>query len=184
MKKDLYLKLIVISVCFNVMFGLGALGTNVYENPLHIGGCYWDETAAIAQNKDPVAHQGGGETTADVVNELTNPTNSTSTGGGDGSILDTFTEGTESTLKTIQVAKDFLGGTYVIDVFQNLVFQCDYIYDENEPAGWTGGPYHGWYLVPATNSNPVYDQLMELFTILIAIAVIVTIIHIVRPGWQ
>ena len=178
MKKDLYLKLIVVTVCLNVMFGIGAIGSNVYENPLHVGGCYWDGSAAIAQNTDPVAHQGGGETASDIVGELTNPTNST------GGILDVFTEGTESTLKTIQVAKDFLGGTYVIDVFQNITLGCDIVYDENEPAGWTGGTYHGWYLVPAGANNPVYDQVMELLSILVAIAVIITIIHIVRPGWQ
>ena len=167
----------------NSLLGVGALGTSVHDNPLYVGGCYWDESAAVAQTKDPVAYQGGGETLDDIVGELTFPTNSTSTGGGDGSILDTFTEGTEATLKTIQVAKDFLGGTYVIDVFQNVANPCDIVYDENAPAGFVG-TYHGWYLLKSTTPNPVWDAFIEGIAIIIAIAVIVTIVHIVRPGWQ
>ena len=177
MKKDTYLKMILFAVCVNSMCGIGALGSSVHDNPLYVGGCYWDESAAVAQTKDPVAYQGGGENLEDVVSELTNPTNST------GGILDVFTEGTESTLKTIQVAKDFLGGTYVIDVFQNIANPCEIVYDENAPAGFVG-TYHGWYLLKSTAPNPVWDAFINLITIVIAIAVIVTIVHIVRPGWQ
>ena len=169
--------MILLAVCVNSLCGVGALGSSPHDNPLFVGGCYWDESAAVAQTKDPVAYQGGGENLEDVVGELTNPTNST------GGILDVFTEGTESTLKTIQVAKDFLGGTYVIDVFQNIANPCDIVYDENAPPGFVGS-YHGWYLVKSTTPNPVWDTFMELIAIVIAIAVIVTIIHIVRPGWQ
>lgn len=182
--KDIYLKLLMLAVSMNVMFGIGALGANAYENPLHIGGCYWDDSAAIAQTPDPVEYKGGGESLDDVVGELTYPTNSTNvTGGttGDGNIFNSIQEATEATWKTLETAKNFLGGTYVIDVFQNLTTGCDVVYDENEPAGWTGGTYHGWYLTPSANTNPVMDAFLEGLSYMIAISVIITIIQIVRP---
>ena len=168
----------------NVVFGLGAMGANVYENPMHIGGCYWDDTASIAQTPDPVEYQGQGETLDDVVGELTYPTNATNTSGGltgDGSILNSITEATEATWKTLETAKNFLGGTYVIDVFQNITTGCDIVYADDEPAGWDGGTYHGWYLTPSANANPIFEAFLEGITYIIAISVIITIIQIVRP---
>ena len=174
----------LITVGINMVFGLGALGQNAYDNPLHLGGCYWDTTSAIATTPDPVEYKGGGESLDDVVGELTYPTNATNTDGGqtgDGNIFNSITEATEATWKTLETAKNFIGGTYVIDVFRNFSVGCEVVYDENEPPGWTGGTYHGWYLQPNSTANPVFDAFLDGISYLIAISVIITIIQIVRP---
>ena len=180
--KDIYLKMLILAVSLNVMMGIGASGANAYENPLYLGGCYWDETTAPA--KDPVAAKGGGETIDDVVGEISYPTNATQTTGGiigDNSILNSITEATEATFKTLETIKNFLGGTYIMDVMQNITLGCDIVYDETEPANWNGGTYFGWYLIPSATANPVWSMFLEGMSYILAISLIITIVQIVRP---
>ena len=67
---------------------------------------------------------------SDLISDLQVPTNSTSTGEGDGSQLDSFTEAAEILARTVDLAKNFLTGGYVVNTIGNITVGCDITCDE------------------------------------------------------
>ena len=123
----MYIRYFFLFIIFNMVLGVSAIGMHPIDavaqgsnlgNPLYLGGCYWDGTTTIAQTIDPVEYGDPSTDISDTLGELTYPTNSTSTSSGptgDGNIINSITDFTEATGKTIETIKNFMGGTYVID---------------------------------------------------------------------
>jgi|TARA_Y100000310_G_scaffold345303_1_gene463546 hypothetical protein len=161
-------------------------------NPIYLGGCYWDSSSEIAEYIDPVKYgqvQSGntsGDGIGDTVGELTYPTNSTNQSGGlegDGNILNSITQFTEQTGKTLEMARNFMGGTYVIDVISNVTIGCEVVYETIGGNDDTDCPVDTdigeWCSVK--KSNIVWDYFIQGFSTLIAFAVVIAILQIVRP---
>lgn len=191
----MYIRYFFLFIIFNMVLGVSAIGMHPIDavaqgsnlgNPLYLGGCYWDGTTTIAQTIDPVEYGDPSTDISDTLGELTYPTNSTSTSSGptgDGNIINSITDFTEATGKTIETIKNFMGGTYVIDVISNVAIGCDVVYetqggsnDDDCPAGYDIGD---WCMVK--QSNVVWDYFVNGFTTVIAFAVIICIVQIVRP---
>ena len=188
----MYIRYFFFFIIINMTFGITAIGMHPVDavnagsdlgNPIYLGGCYWDSTTAPVI--DPSTHADPATSMTDLQNELTFPTNATDTDGafGDNAMLNSITDFTEITGKTIEAVKNFLGGTYVIDVISNVAIGGEVVYEsqggsntDDCPAGYD---IDDWCL--KKQSNVVWDYFVAGFTTIIAFAFIICLVQIVRP---
>ena len=159
-------------ICMNMGIGLVA---QIPDQPLSVSSnCYYDYTQAPTLLSSELE---------DVRDELTNPTNMTNTGIGDGLPLDNFVSQTESLARQTEIALSFFTGGYVITTIAQFTLGCTVTCDQALVNGKCEINNGSNFVYSPNPAIPMWDTISDTLQIIVFVALLLAIISLVLK-WQ
>ena len=160
----------ILFICLNMVIGAVALqdghAVSVSSN------CYFSGVNDISQFDNDAIQ--------DMRDEMLIPTNMTSTGEGDGTPLDNFTQMVEIGQRQLEIALSFFTGGYVINSIANVTMGCSITCDQALVNGGCDIHNGANFVYTANNSSQMWQNFSMGLQGLVLVAMFVAIIHILR----
>jgi len=160
--------LFLVFIAINLVLG-GVSNVAGLEGVFGNNGCYYDSSAAPAL--DPATAIDPATSLTDTVDDLESPSNTSNTGVGDGTTLDNFANPLEQGYKQLETFVHLLTGGYITDVIGSVSLMCEITCDVALNA--QGNCEGDFVYTPVT--NPVWDQFVLGFHVIIGFGLVLTI---------